>query len=105
MLMDSGIRGGADVLKMLRPYMNESRCKSYLASLFRLSRSIGRQFQRAYPKVRQLGVDVAVSRDLKPWVLEVNTNPAVTPFIALGNKRMYRRIIQLRRFTVPARLA
>ena len=57
------------------------------------------------PKVRQLGVDVAVSRDLKPWVLEVNTNPAVTPFIALGNKRMYRRIIQLRRFTVPARLA
>jgi hypothetical protein len=83
--------------RLLRPYMKESRYRLYLASLYRLSRTIGRQFQRAYPKARQLGVDVAVGRDLKPWVLEVNTNPAVTPFIAMGNKRMYRRIVQLKR--------
>jgi hypothetical protein len=77
--------------------MNESRFRLYQASLFRLSRTIGLQFQQAYPNVQQLGVDVAVSRDLKPWIREVNTNPAVTPFIALGNKRMYRRIVQLNR--------
>lgn len=81
--------------RLLRSYMNESEIKSYLESLFRLSRSIGQQFQKDYPRVWQLGVDMAVSHDLKPWVLEVNTNPAITPFIKLRNKRMKNRIIHL----------
>jgi hypothetical protein len=81
--------------RLLLSYINKSKIKSYLKSLFRLSRSIGRQFQKDYPKAWQLGVDIAVSHDLKPWVLEVNTNPAVTPFIKLRNRRMRNRIIQL----------
>lgn len=83
--------------RLLRPSMNKSDIKPFLKSLFRLSRRIGRQFQKAYPKVGQLGVDIAVSRDLKPWILEVNTSPAVTPFIKLGDRKMYRRIMQLKR--------
>lgn len=83
--------------RLLQSNMNKSEIKPYLNSLFRLSRSIGRQFQSVYPKVRKLGVDIAVSGNLKPWVLEINTNPAITPFINLGNKRMYRRIKQLMR--------
>lgn len=80
---------------LLRSSMKESEINSYLSSLFRLSRKIGRQFQKGYPKVWQLGVDIAVNRELKPWILEVNTNPAVTPFVKLGNRRMYNRIIHL----------
>jgi len=82
---------------LLRPHMEKSKIPTYLASLFGLSRSIARQFQQSYPRVRQLGVDIAVSGDLKPWILEVNTNPAITPFVKLGDKQMVRRIIRLRR--------
>lgn len=83
---------------LLRPYMNKSRLRTYLASLFQLSRSIGQQFQTEYPGCWQLGVDLAVSRDRKPWILEVNTDPAVTPFVKLGNPRMKNRIKKLRRY-------
>lgn len=86
--------------RLLRSNMNKSKIKPYLNSLFHLSRSIGQQFQSEYPEARKLGVDIAVSGKLKPWVLEINTDPAITPFINLGNKRMYRRIRQLLRLSV-----
>lgn len=86
-------------VRLLRPNMSPSEVKPYIKYLFRLSRSIGRQFQGVYPRVRQLGIDIAVSRGRKPWILEVNTSPAITPFIQLGNKRMVKRIAQLRRLT------
>jgi hypothetical protein len=81
--------------RLLRSSMKKSEVKSYLSSLFLLSRKIGRKFHKTYPKAWQLGVDIAVNRDLKPWLLEVNTNPAVTPFIELGNRRMYNRVSHL----------
>lgn len=84
--------------RLLRHSLKESAAIRLLARLYRLSRKVGRQFQRVYPNAWQLGVDVAVSRSLKPWILEVNTNPAVTPFIRLGNRRMYRRIVRLIRW-------
>lgn len=83
--------------RLLQSNMNKSNVSPYLASIFHLTRSIGEQFQSVHPTVWQLGVDIAVSQDLKPWVLEVNTSPAITPFINLGNKRMYNRIRHLTR--------
>lgn len=83
--------------RLLQANMNKSEVNPYLESIFSLTRSIGEQFQSVHPTVWQLGVDIAVSQSLKPWVLEVNTSPAITPFIRLGNKQMYNRIIQLTR--------
>lgn len=83
--------------RLLKSNMNKSKVNPYLESLFSLTRSIGVQFQSVHPTAWQLGVDIAVSQSMKPWVLEVNTSPAITPFIRLGNKQMYNRIIQLTR--------
>lgn len=81
--------------RLLMANMNRSKVKPYLNSLYRLSRNIGEQLHSVYPGVLNLGIDIAVSRQLKPWILEVNTNPAVTPFINLGNRQMLKRIGQL----------
>jgi len=82
---------------LLRSYMSESGIHQYMGSLFRMCQDIGKQLRRVYPRVRQLGVDIAISDKMWPWILEVNTSPAVTPFVKLGNKRMYNRIMQLKR--------
>lgn len=82
---------------LLQAHMSESEIHRYLGSLSRLCQDIGKQFHRHHPRVRQLGVDIAISKNMKPWILEVNTSPAITPFVELGNKRMYNRIMQLKR--------
>jgi len=82
---------------LLRPYLGRYRVKLYLNALFGLSHRTARQFHRAYPKVRELGVDIALDRRLKPWILEVNTRPAVTGFTRLRDKRMLWRILKLKR--------
>lgn len=82
-------------LRVLRSSIGKVKAARYQASLLSLSRKIGRQFRKGYPRVWQLGVDVAVGRNRKAWILEVNTNPAVTPFVVLGNRRMYNRMLRL----------
>ncbi|WP_164472757.1 YheC/YheD family protein [Cohnella candidum] len=81
--------------RVLRSSMRKPQAARYQAFLFSLSRKIGKQFRKGYPRAWQLGVDVAVGRNRKAWILEVNTNPAVTPFVVLGNRRMYKRMLQL----------
>jgi hypothetical protein len=81
--------------RLLRVSMTKKEVDTYLASLSRLSRRIGRQFQKAYPSGWQYGIDIAIDRNLKPWILEVNTIPAVTPFKMLRDRRMYNRMIYL----------
>lgn len=98
MIVTNRSQGGRimPVRTLLRPHMKNGTTTTYLQSLYRLSRTAGQQFQQVYPKAWQLGVDIAVSQKLKPWILEVNTDPAITPFVKLGNKQMYRRIKQLK---------
>jgi hypothetical protein len=81
--------------RLLQASMKKSEIDTYLDSLSRLSRRIGLQFQKTYPGGWQYGIDIAVDRNLKPWILEVNTKPAVTPFKMLRDRRMYSRMIHL----------
>ncbi|MGC5325932.1 YheC/YheD family protein [Brevibacillus sp. SYSU BS000544] len=101
MIVTNRSQGGRimSAARLLRRHMKKRATKNYLQSLYGLSRATGRQFQRVFPKVWELGVDVAISRRRrKPWILEVNTNPAITPFVKLGNRRMYSRITDLKRW-------
>lgn len=101
MIVTNRSQGGRimSAARLLGRHMKKRTTKNYLHSLYGLSRDTGRQFQQVFPKAWELGVDVAISRRRKkPWILEVNTNPAITPFVKLGNKRMYTRIANLKRW-------
>lgn len=52
-----------------------------------------RSLHRRYPKLKEIGLDIAIDRNLHPWILEVNTKPDHCMFAILYDQTMIRRII------------
>ncbi|MOA33701.1 hypothetical protein D3C78_1550170 [compost metagenome] len=53
-----------------------------------------KRLNRYVPKAVDVGVDLALDRNLKPWILELNTKPDPCPFALLPNKSMLRKILR-----------
>ncbi|BCU81722.1 hypothetical protein JIR001_15050 [Polycladomyces abyssicola] len=51
-----------------------------------------------FPGIRQLGLDIALDKADRLWILEVNTSPAYYTFRKLRDKSMYREIRKNRRY-------
>ncbi|WP_141692548.1 YheC/YheD family protein [Paenibacillus pectinilyticus] len=52
-----------------------------------------------FPNFSSYGVDIGIDKEMKPWIIEVNTRPDKYIFNALSDKRMFRKIIRYERFT------
>jgi len=95
-IVTNGSQGGTiyPVDHLLAPHTSAARRKE----LFRKIRWLGiagtRQLQRRYPGIREIGMDIAVDRNLKPWILEANTVPDICPFTKLRDRRMLRDIVR-----------
>ncbi|MFC4809657.1 YheC/YheD family protein [Paenibacillus sp. GCM10023250] len=61
-------------------------------------KSIGMQtarcFDRHAKRFKELGLDVALDRGGRLWILEVNTRPNYSALKSLGDKRFYRTIVR-----------
>ncbi len=55
-------------------------------------RNVAFQFGGTYRKSRRLGIDIGVDKQLKPWILEINTRPQYELFRHHPNKRLYHTI-------------
>nr|WP_275422660.1 YheC/YheD family protein [Paenibacillus mucilaginosus] len=60
--------------------------------LKRMGTHAGRCFDRHRKGFRELGLDVAIDRSRRMWILEINTRPQFYPLKALKDKSMYHRI-------------
>ncbi|MFS0724983.1 YheC/YheD family protein [Paenibacillus sp. 1P07SE] len=58
-----------------------------------LGRSVGHIFDKHSSGFRELGLDVALDRTGRAWILEVNTRPQFYPLKQMKDKTMYRRIL------------
>lgn len=71
------------------------------ARLQRRMRNLGlltaARLSRPYPGLNEIGLDIAIGKRRRSWILEVNTRPDATPFKLLRNRAMLRRIVQLGR--------
>ncbi|KRF13306.1 YheC/YheD family protein [Paenibacillus sp. Soil787] len=82
---------------LLAPYLKNRKKNDYIKSLRYLGYQIAMQYQKVYPGFKELGIDIGIDKDLKPWVLEVNTAPDPFIFNQLTDKKMFFKVLRYSR--------
>lgn len=82
---------------LLSPYLKGDKKKEYIRKLVNTGYEVADAFQKKHPGFKELGLDIGIDTDMKPWIIEVNTYPDAYIFNQLKEKKMFRRVIQLKR--------
>ncbi|QJD86152.1 YheC/YheD family protein [Cohnella herbarum] len=95
----NGSQGGSihGARSLLRRTVGPKTTLRLLKKFNRLAYSTARRFTLAYPGMRELGLDIAVDRKHRAWILEVNTRPDPCPFTKLDDPSMIRNIVRFAR--------
>lgn len=95
-IVTNGSQGGSiySTVQVLKSHAGPAGRWKLLKSMDRLGLRTARLLRGISPGIKELGLDFAIDAKLKPWILEVNTVPAVCPFSLLADKSMLRRIVR-----------
>ncbi|WP_127572077.1 YheC/YheD family protein [Paenibacillus xylaniclasticus] len=77
---------------LMSAHMSEAKQRELHSRLSQLGLDIAKALQARYPRIKEIGVDVAIDHDFRPWVLEVNTRPDPFIFRKLGDPTVFHRI-------------
>ncbi|WP_042198243.1 YheC/YheD family protein [Paenibacillus camerounensis] len=77
---------------LFKEHMSPGEMAGMIQQLKSLGVRIGAQLETAYPGLKEIGLDVALDQHHDPWLLEVNTLPAIMVFKTFPDKSIYRKI-------------
>jgi hypothetical protein len=80
------------VMKLLKGTLSTEESNYYQTRLRKLGVDIAKTMEKRFPRLKEIGVDVAIDEHLKPWILEVNTLPDPFLFRKLPRLAVFRRI-------------
>lgn len=84
--------------QLLSPYLQGKKKDQFIAALKDLGNQVAKEFHKKYRGVKEVGLDIGLDSEFKPWIIEVNTRPDAYIFNQLKNKRMFRRVIYLKKW-------
>lgn len=83
--------------ELLGPYLDPHQFSLLYKEMKTIGVRTAAQMARKFPNLKEIGLDLAIDEQLRPWILEVNTLPALFPFKYLKDKDIYKKI---RRYAV-----
>lgn len=96
----TNIHGGGRLAtfdELVRPHLNQNQFQQLRSELYRLGIHTAVQLQRSFPRLKEIGIDIALDEDGRPWIIEVNTLPGIYAFGLLPDKETYRKITRYAR--------
>ncbi|WP_058302446.1 YheC/YheD family protein [Gorillibacterium timonense] len=78
--------------RMLKPYAHKRSMERSIADLKSLGKDVAEHLGRRFPGIKEIGLDIGIDGDLKPWIIETNTSPASFIFKHLPDKSIYQRV-------------
>ncbi|MBM6386309.1 MULTISPECIES: YheC/YheD family protein [Paenibacillus] len=91
----TNIHGGgrlATFEELVLPHLHATGLQKLRSELYRLGIHTAVQLQKSFPRLKEIGIDIALDETGRPWILEVNTLPGIYAFGLLPDKEAYRRI-------------
>ncbi|MFE0558712.1 YheC/YheD family protein [Paenibacillus sp. NPDC058910] len=79
--------------RLIRASADDAKTNELLQEIDRIALAVAAHMSHTYPALNELGLDLAVDRDLTLWILEVNTLPDPCPFTKLKEKDTIERIV------------
>lgn len=94
-VVTNGSQGGTPypVKTLLTSLTSNIQSQELINQINNLSLQVANHLQTVYPEIKEIGLDIAIDKDYKLWIIEFNTLPELHPFAKLEDKRMLKRII------------
>lgn len=78
--------------ELLKTHLTPKQFIKLYKELKILGVGVGEQLNLKFPRLKEIGIDIAIDEEFRPWILEVNTLPALFPFKQLKDKNIYKKI-------------
>lgn len=78
--------------RLMSDHTTSSELAAFKNRLRKLSITIAKNLEAAYPNIKEIGVDIAIDAKLHPWILEVNTLPDPFIFRKLPDQSVFHKV-------------